>query len=93
VATLSDDTLERENLDQENTYERLVIVSCGDGHFRQVENEISNLSEELVLVDIPFRTRAPRNIHIRIDECDSLEVFAALNGWRTESIADKLRVV
>lgn len=43
----------------------LVIVGRGDGHLRQVKDEVPDLTEELVLVDVPVLA-APiwRSVHV-----------------------------
>jgi len=37
-------------------YQRLTVVVCRKMHLSQIQDEVTNMTEELILVDIPLRT-------------------------------------
>lgn len=71
----------------------MIIICSRTWHFCHVEDEISDLAKELILVDIPFGTGAPRDVNVGIKKCDALESLASLNGRRTQSVTNELCVV
>lgn len=65
-------------------------------HFCHIDDEVANLTEKVVLVDIPIRRRILACgivIRVRIDHAHTSEVSRSLDGRYVESIAHKLRVV
>lgn len=53
-------------------HERLVIVVGARRHLSQVKDKITNLAEELVLIDIPIFTVTTWNIGVRIKQRNTL---------------------
>ncbi len=74
-------------------HQGLVVVGGGLRHLGQVEDEVADLAEELVLVDVPLRSRLARLVGARVEQRNALEFVAPLDGRRTVGIADELRVV
>lgn len=74
-------------------HQRLIIVIGSYGHLRQVKDEVADLPEELVLVDVPLSARAAGDVRICVDEPDTLEGIAALDGRRVQGVPDKLRII
>jgi hypothetical protein len=74
-------------------HERLVVICCGQGHLSQVKDEVANLSEELILVDVPVLAVASRNVRICIKKGNPLEAITALDRGRVEGIANELCIV
>lgn len=74
-------------------YQGLVVLFGRGRHIIQVEDEVTYLPKELILVDIPLRARPARDIRIRIEESDPLEGVAPLDSGRVVRVADELRVI
>jgi len=60
-------------------------------HSSGVNDEISDLSEEVILVSEPVNSSI--SVRISIDECHSLESSSSLDCGKSHSITDKLGVV
>ena len=61
------------------------------GECSQIDDEVPNLTEEVVLVGIPVV--AVIVIHVGIDDCDTLKRWCCLQHWQSDSITNKLRVI
>ena len=67
-------------------------------HGGHVDDEVSNLAEEVVLVGIEVDTRAVRvrnawNVWVGIDQGNALESRRPLDDWEVDSITNNLSVV
>lgn len=71
----------------------LILIFRRQWHIPQIKHKVSNLSEKLILVDIPFRSRASGNVWIRVDESDPCESITTFDRGRVVGISDELCVV
>lgn len=60
-------------------------------HSGQVDDEVSDLSEEIILVGIPVGSCII--IGIRVDHCNTLERRRCLYGRNGNSVADELSII
>lgn len=74
-------------------YKGLVVVVGGRRHLSEVKDEVANLTEELVLVDVPVLSVPSWDIGVRVKQRNALELIAALNGRGIQCIANELSVV
>lgn len=60
------------------------------GHLRQVKLDITDLPEELILVDVPIGAVATGNVRVTINQSDSGEVGRADNCRPLVGVSNKL---
>lgn len=84
---VEDDVLEARSLGD------LPVDSSASGrrHSSQINDEVPNLTEEVVLIGVPIGTSIL--IWIRVNDGDSLEACCALDGWWRAGVTDKLGVI
>lgn len=68
------------------------VIVCGI-HLSQIKNEISDLTIELILVNVPLIAVTARNIDISINKSNTSEVLHALDGRPIVGIPDELSVI
>lgn len=71
----------------------LIMLIGGEWHVGHVEDEVANLTEELVLVNVPILAIASGDVGVRVEQGNPNELVAALDGRRIDGITDELRVV
>jgi hypothetical protein len=62
-------------------------------HVPHVELQVSNLSEELVLIYIPVYAVATGNVWVGVDEPDAREIATSFDCWTISRVSDELCVV
>ena len=65
----------------------------GHGHTGEIDNEVTYLSEEVVLIDPIICTISVGDIRVRIDHGYALEARCCLDGWESEGVANELGIV
>jgi hypothetical protein len=74
-------------------YQLLIVLVRLERHLGEVEDEVSDLAEELVLVLEPVPPITSRDVRIRVDQGNAYKRAAALDSRRADSVADELGVV
>lgn len=71
----------------------LVAVLGPERHQRHVEDEVTDLPEELVLVDVPIGSIATWNVGVTIDQSYACKICRATNGRPRIGITNELSEV
>ena len=71
----------------------LVMIPVGASHGGQIQLEVPDLPEELVLVDVPVRSVAIRDVRITIDQGNSGKVLGSLDRGLVGRMTDECSVV
>jgi hypothetical protein len=104
-AHVEDDVLERGSLSNLP----MDTSTSSDRHVRNVNNEVTDLTEEVVLVCVPVTasivsdlirsalgdqdSRSTTLIRVRVDNRNTLESGGSLDSWESNGISDELSVV
>ena len=65
--------------------------TSSDRHSRSVDDEVADLSEEVVLVRIPVNTSI--RIRVAVDQSNASKTSGCLDCWDRDSITDELGIV
>ena len=65
--------------------------ACRSWHGGHINNEITNLAIEVVLIGIPIG--ATIFVRVSIDECHTFESWSSFNSGKSDGVSDKLSVI